>query len=98
MHRLILALCLSTSSVALAQDNATTPPPPSEPARVSVTAGQRHLMAAYRISANEAEQRIALEGEVTALAKTLAGSVANIGDGRAASPRLGIRQHWQNAD
>jgi hypothetical protein len=26
------------------------------------------------------------------------GSVANIGDGRAASPRLGIRQHWQNAD
>jgi hypothetical protein len=25
-------------------------------------------------------------------------SVANIGDGRAASPRLGIRQHWQNAD
>jgi hypothetical protein len=28
----------------------------------------------------------------------LAGSVANIGDGRAASPRLGIRQHWQNAD
>jgi DNA invertase Pin-like site-specific DNA recombinase len=28
----------------------------------------------------------------------LNGSVANIGDGRAASPRLGIRQHWQNAD
>jgi len=28
----------------------------------------------------------------------IAGSVANIGDGRAASPRLGIRQHWQNAD
>lgn len=56
----------------LAQTAGDAPPgPPQAPARVEVTAGQRHLMKAYGLSAAEAAERLSLEAGISQLAERL---------------------------
>lgn len=63
-----IALLLSGTSV-FAQSAPSSPSEPVEAVKASVSAGQRHLMSTYGISAQDAGERLSLEDDVSALAK-----------------------------